>query len=297
MTGCSGGGPKTATRTGEEAAKPNPSRPDVGPGASGDTAPKAGDAAEAKVPALPKPNPEAFSIPAKGNGGWVSTRVDARDLAKNISKALSSLKGIEGETVTTLTTPGGHGQVRGKLKIQNERAYSIQFPVVQMMPAMKEARSNGKVKAVSTDQGVFPRKSRIDASLLAGNVRSGKLAENWARYFPQLVFSSLTDGKDVWQPLFAELADGHSGFKAEISQRTLDFRERKVSNFRLTAKRNPEAAKRFGPCEMEMVFDGERFLPVTIRMNFKDPKEGEYKVLWQTAWNFDRKFDPKDFAL
>lgn len=297
IAGCSGGPKKTASTSGEPKGTTVPTRPDTGPG---EPAPK--DSIDPKgvkppIPEMPKPDPERFVIPKTGEGGWKTAAVDGKTLAKNIGNALASLQGIEGESVATIKTPTGNGQVIGKVKVQNDKSFSIQYLVVDKMPAIKEVRSNGRLKSTSTPQGAFTSKGPITAKAPEAKLTNTQLAENWPRKFPQLVFLGLTDGKDPWTPLIDELLSGRAGFKTEIAERTLNYQGKKWSNYRLTAKRTAAAAKKYGPCEMEMVFDGKRYLPVTIRVNFKDPKEGEYQILWQTGWNFQKKFEPAEFAL
>lgn len=297
LSGCSGGAKKTASKSGEGTTAPLPSRPDTGPGD-----PLNAESADPKgpkppIPEMPKPDPTRFVIPKTGDNGWKSASVDGKQLADKIGKALATLQGTEGETVATIKTPTGNGQVIGKVKVQDSKSFSVQYLIVDEMPALKEVRSNGKLKATSTDQGSFPNKGPISVKAPESRLNSAQLANDWPRKFPQLVFLGLTDGKDPWKPLLDELLSGRSGFKTEIAERTMDYKGRKISNFRLTAKRTEAAAKELGPCEMEMVFDGKRFLPVTIRVNFEDPAEGKYQILWQTGWNFLKRFKPEEFAL
>lgn len=297
LSGCSGGAKKSASNSGGGTTAPLPSRPDVGPGnpLNGDSADPRGP--KPPIPEMPKPDPERFVIPKTGANGWKTAAVDGKELASKIGAALASLQGTEGETVATIKTPTGNGQVIGKVKVQDSKSFSIQYLIVDEMPALKEIRSNGKLKATSTDQGAFPKKGPVTAQTPESRLTSSQLASDWPRKFPQLVFLGLTDKKDPWKPLIDELLSGRSGFKTEIAERTMEYKGRKVSNYRLTAKRTEAAAKQYGPCEMEMVFDGKRFLPVTIRVNFEDPAEGKYQVLWQTGWNFLKKFKPEEFAL
>lgn len=297
IAGCSGGPKSTASATGETKGPTLPSRADSSPVAPAN--PNLADPGGPKnpIPEMPKPDPEKFVIPETGSGGWKSASVDGMALAKKVGSALASLKSTEGETVATIKTPVGNGQVRGKVKVQSPQAYSIQYLVVDEMPALKEARSNGKLRAISTDQGAFNNKKPAGTPLKSSVLSSRQLASNWHRDFPHLLFLGLTDKRDPWQPLLEELLSGRSGFETEVAERTLDFRGKKVSNFRVTAKRTAEMAKKLGPCEMEMVFDGQRFLPVTIRVNFEDPKDGKYQIVWQTGWNFQKSFKPEEFAL
>lgn len=243
------------------------------------------------------PSRKLYDIPPTGTQNWTASKLSGKELASKIGSAMRSMKGTYGRTISTIKTPTGTGQVTSEIKVQDNKVYSIQFMVIGVMPETGEVRADGKRRAFTGPNGAFKDRLPITVPSPEAKLSSNQIASNWPKRFPRLAFLGLTDAKDPWVPVISDLLSGKSGFKTEVSERVSDFRGRKLRNYRIVAKRSPAAAKTLGPCEIEMVFDGVRFLPVTMRVNTKYPKEGEFKVQWQSGWNFNQKFKPEDFRL
>lgn len=220
-----------------------------------------------------------------------------KELASKIGSAMKGLRATYGKTISTIKTPTGTGQVTSEVKIQDNRTYSIQFMVVGVMPEAGEIRADGKRRAITGPKGAFLERKPLSVPTPEANLSASQISSIWPKKFPRLTFLGLTDGKDPWGPVITDLAAGKGGFKTEISERTLDYQGKRWRSVRLIAKRTPAAAKTLGPCELEMVFDGVRYLPVTMRVTTKFPNEGEFRIQWQSGWNFNQKFKPEDFKL
>ena len=301
--GCSAPAKKT-TETGPVATKTAPE--------SMVTPPATSSAEPAKVPPMvdpktgkvdpnalkPKPGSrKLYEIPPTGTQNWMASKLSGKELASRIGSAMRSLKATYGKTISTIKTPSGTGQVTSEIKVQDAKVYSIQFMVIGLIPETGEVRSDGKKRAFTGPNGAFKDRLPITVPSPEAKLSSNQIASNWPKKFPRLAFLGLTDAKDPWMPVISDLLSGKSGFKTEVSERTMESRGMKVRNYRIVATRNPAAAKTLGPCEIEMVFDGIRFLPVTMRVNTKFPKEGEFKIQWQSGWNFNQKFRPEDFKI
>lgn len=245
----------------------------------------------------PPPDPIIFEVPKTGKGGWTITTVNGKDLAQRVGKAMATLKGTTARTLTTLTTPYGNGQIQTDIKIQDGETYSIQFPVLNKMPEQAETLADGTNKAYRNTSGRIDTKKPVHAKGPDAEIPPSQIARVWPREFPRLAYRGIVEGKDVWVPLINELNSPRSGFKTEISERTMDYKGQATRSYRLIATRTPAASKKLGPCEVEMVFDGRHYLPVTIRVNETVPKEGEFKIYWITHWLFKREFPNEDFKL
>jgi hypothetical protein len=255
---------------------------------------------EAEPPKLPeplKPDTKAFAVTPTGSGNWKKSAIAPSALAARVDKAFREMSKTEAEAVATIMTPTENGQVRNAIKVQDYKTFSIQTLRLEKEPGIFEIRADGSKKSFTGRNGTFEPAKPIGSQSPETKLTGRQMVEQWPRAFPRLAFLSLTEGKDSWGPYLKELASGRSGFTAEISERTIPFRGQMWTNYRVIAKRTKEAAKKLGPCEVEIVLDGRRNLPVTIRSNFTDPNGGSWKVLWQTGWNFDQSFDAKDFRL
>lgn len=304
--GCSSPAKKT-TESGPVATKTAPEPEATPPAASNTEPPKAPPIVDPKTGKVdPKaikpiaPSRKLYDIPPTGTQNWTASKLSGKELASKIGSAMRTMKATYGRTVATIKTPtggGGTGQVTSEIKVQDAKVYSIQYMVIGIMPETGEVRADGKRRAFTGPNGAIKDRLPISVPSPEAKLSSSQIASSWPKKFPRLAFLGLTDAKDPWMPVISDLVSGRSGFKAEVSERSIDFRGRKVRNYRITAKRNPAAAKELGPCEIEMVFDGTRYLPVTIRVISTVPKEGEYKIQWQSGWNFNQKFRPEDFKI
>jgi len=296
--------PKNTTETGPVPTNAAPATGPTPPAASNAEPPKVSPTVDPKTGKVdPKalaakpPSRKLYEIPPTGTQNWTASKLSGKELASKIGSAMSSLRATYGKTISTIKTPIGTGQVTSEIKIQDNKTYSIQFPVVGTMPETGEIRSDGKRRAFTGPNGAFKDRFPINVPSPEAKLGTSQISSSWPKRFPRLAFLGLTDAKDPWLPVISDLVSGKSGFKTEVSERISDFRGRKLRNYRIVAKRTAAAAKTLGPCEIEMVFDGVRYLPVTMRVNTKFPKEGEFKIQWQSGWNFNQKFKPEDFKI
>lgn len=306
--GCSKPPAKTGSATPEtkdganpplaNSADPGTTNPDPGTASpNAPTTPPTPPKAGGTPPTLPTLNTKRFDIPKTGEGNWKTGGIAGTDLAARIGKAIQTMKGVEGKSRTVLKTPAGNGMVQSDVKIQDGKTYVIQFPVIKDLPEAGEIRANGRVRASRNGEGKLGPQKPVATKAPEAALPPAKIAANWPKEFPRLAFLGLTDGKDAWKPLLEQLTSGKAGFNTEISKRTMEYKKRQITSYRVVARRTPAAEKKLGPCEMEMVFDGMRYLPVTIRVNMTDPKGHEWKVLWQAGWNFQKTFKPAEFAM
>lgn len=269
------------------APNPNPTPTPAEPG-------KATPPAEPKTPATPPKDRYAIAEPK--TEGWTPTQRRLDDLAKRVAQTVGNMKGIYGESVTSLKTPEGSGQVQSYYKVRDNKAFVVNFPIVRGVPTRGEVRADGKQRVVK-ETGAYSRPAPVGTPTVQTALNSREVVQRWPKEFGRLMFLNLTDGRDAWGPVLAGLGRGEGGFQTTVEERSMQWQGRTVRNYRVRAVRSAEAAKRLGPCEMEMVFDGERFLPVTVRVDMKDPNGQPWRIEWSGAWSWTRPIDPKELAL
>jgi hypothetical protein len=258
-----------------------------------------------KVPLVADLEPKFSEVPKTGTRDWKPSTLSASALADRVGTALKSLRNTSATTVATIKTSvpgeqsaGGIGRVTSAVKVRDDKVYSIEFPVIAVMPETGVMKADGSKRGFSgPNGGGISSKTPIATPAPEASWNQAALLKNWPTAFPKLAFMGLTDGKDPWAPVIRGLHSGNDGFKTTVSERVIRFRGKDVRNYRIVAERTPAAAKALGPCQIEMVFDGARYLPVTIRVNALQPKKAEFHILWQASWNFRQTFQPKDFAF
>lgn len=204
------------------------------------------------------------------------------------------MRGVAGEAVSYVKTPEGNANARSVYKIQDPKRFRVDFLAVKELPSTAMLLANGTTKREIT-LGEPVKSLAVGARSPVAQLPPSKMLERWPREFSRLMFLNLTDGADAWTPVLSALSRGEEGFRTSVEERTVPFRGKQVKSVRVRAVRNAEAAKRLGACEMEMVFDAERYLPVTVRVISSDTKGKPWQLQWSAGWNFNQKFHPEEF--
>lgn len=278
--GCGGGKNKTgvAGPVAESTVKPAPG-PEAPP--TGETPPKN---VEVEVP----------PIPAKNTKGWASGKLDAVELAAKMDAAMKGLRNVTITATVVGKTP------EGKLmpstfpgEIQNDRTFRISYlRLSEGVPTTGIVTADGSKLVVLGEGGLSsPRKL---GSSPKRDVE--KLVEEWPQSFPSKVFDTLIEGGAYWSTLVGGWQRGTQGFKLSMEERETPSRGRKVKNYRVVAERSvPGPGKRV---EMvELVVDGQIFLPVTIRSHSWDARGREYQFQWSAEWKNNQKLDAAKFRI
>jgi hypothetical protein len=134
---------------------------------------------------------------------------------------------------------------------------------------------------------------RLPAAKLKGDTLVGLFEIDFSR----LAFQGLTEGVDAWRDIIGGWSKGANGYKATIEQRTMKYQGRDVLSYRIHAQRTAAAAKKYGASAVEVVIDGRRFLPVTIRVVRTDTKGKSWLAQWQAAYRFNQTIRPDEMQL
>lgn len=297
--GCSGGDRKepakeeaTASTSGEpktwpavppgKGNKPDPAKPDP------------------KGPAPFKPGPAPpmgkVSIPETDTKGWKASGMAPKDLAQKVNGAIAGLTDTLCTARVFMKTPAGQARAGAIHKIQDSQHFRLDYFSPKGLP--DNARGFILADGVRKRQitlGSDPKIVPIDKPLPDSGIKPAEVLQRWPQDFSRMMMLSLTDKVDPWSPLIQSLAKGEGGFKTTIEQRSLQYKGRTVNSYRVFAKRSDAMAKKLGACELEMVIDARRFLPVTIRVKSQDKSGRDWDQQWSAAWDFRKKFVKKDF--
>lgn len=271
---------------------------DPKPGAVGSNSPKPG--VDSPIPEGLLPTPPEFADPStpppKGSNGWTKTELAAARLAEDVGDAMSNLQGVYGEARTVIKTAAGSGQHKGVIRIADAKHFQVDYFVGKESPSSASLKSDGTTKASFSGKGVTDQ-APVGTAGSDAKLTDKELVEKWPFEFSRLMFRGLVDGKDAWKPVLMGLARGESGFETTIEEREKKVGDKTVRNFRVLAVRSASSVKKLGECTIEMVFDADRKLPVTIRIDRKDANGNPYRLHWSAGWNFNQKFDAKVFQF
>lgn len=284
LSGC-GGGQKAAQRGPAPAEPPTPAPGAPNPDGASSAPPKNPlENAKVDVPAIPKKNTE----------GWASgDKVSPREIAARMDQAMRSLRNVRMVATVVGKTPKGRILPSTfPAEIQDARTFRIHYLRLRDgEPTTGIATANGSKLVELTDGGMSTPRA------VAGSPKRDmeKFVEAWPRSFPSDVFDGLIDGGDFWTSLVGAWERGVQGYKLTVEERTTPYQNKQVRNVRFVAER-PMPGPGGRVETVELVVDGQIFLPVTIRAHTWGPK-GEWEYQWSAEWKNNQKLDASSFKI
>ena len=329
VIGCGSPDPKIASDSKEpstpSAATTTPSAPDRGKSTKSDTKPDAAPAkAEAASPSLPpkadnlvpvvngKPRPDIAAtgltgaveqakkmdkvqVPQLDQSDWHSSDRTPVQIANLADSAVASLKGAAAESSMQVKNAAGIGQTLSHALVQDPSHYSIEYiELVSGEPHTMIAKADGKRRGVliaSTfvKQGGWLAKAPVGdkGSISVGN----PLVAQWPTQFPRLAFAPLTESQGSFSAYLSALSSKAGGYTVKSEKRVVPFNGRVYTSYRILAQQAATGTR------IEMVFDGNYNLPVTIRASLHPAKGKPSDMLWGTRWKFHQSIPAKTFEM
>lgn len=236
--------------------------------------------------AVPDPKPVA---PA-GAGGWRPAKMSLKDFGAKLGGRIAQVKGVEGKALVRIKTPEGEGNMELKYAFATPTKYRFEYVEPSLIPSRAIVISNGVQKVE------FKHKKFGQPVPIASPLGSGSAAPNeWIRSFSRLMFVRLTDNRDSLGEL-VKLLTADKGMTVNVEERTLERNGKKVHNYRIRVERTPAAAAKAGPMRFEIVVDGARWMPVTVRTESGSDKK-LWKYEWSCGWNFGKTFPEENFII
>lgn len=238
-----------------------------------------------------------LQIPAKGTNGWVNTTKTAGELAALADKSMMILNDAGFDAFVTLNVEKGRGMSRVHGDIANKSKYRIQYESwAGDHPGVILVVSNGTTMYTDHDSVLETgNKSPVRVPIRASSPGSGlKLLNGWLTDMPAYVTGWYRFMAPVYAPLVDQLMDPANQFKVTVEKRVTPYEGQLVTNYRILATREPDST--MGYAELEIVLDGERFLPVTVRSRYRFPGAGPNEMMWSGHW-FPQTVPSKKFQL
>lgn len=242
------------------------------------------------------PSPAFVTIPGKGTERWKSTAMKADVLAKRMAAAVKNLKGVKADLLIDVQTPLGQGRFLSPsvaLKIGDSTHYRIDYVVIQAQPFSCSIVNDGMMRKVRLDDKIIPIKG-IGPFGVAAGAKGATLVRLFEMDYSRMAFQGLTEGIDAWEPLLASWMQGVDGFQVRVEERTMEYQKHKFHHYRIVATRTGEMVKKLGPSQFEIVVDGDRFLPTTIKNVRKDNKGKSWQSQWAVVYRFHQNVTRAD---
>jgi len=228
-----------------------------------------------------------FSIPAPRTNDFHAANTPLTDLGTKMDEAALNTKEALGEAETSMEVGGAQLTGKSKIKLQDSKTFAIEFYSRFTEATLNRIVSDGQTKAV-----YFKDSWKLvgDAGSPDGDLGPAELAK-WPGDFSRAMFSEYETGKRTWGPLLRAWSNGEGGFKATVEEKKAVVLGKERSIYQVLATRKSDGA------QVQIVVDGERFLPVTVRTLVKNSKGGLDKVQWSAKWSFGGHHDPSDFVI
>ncbi|MFN3730146.1 MAG: hypothetical protein ACK4XJ_10575 [Fimbriimonadaceae bacterium] len=235
-----------------------------------------------------------FEVPEPGTQGWKTSGLSAAELGKRLDQAVAELADSEVRGVLTLRDFGGQsGQAALRQELHRDAIYRMEF--VDMRKGFDKyiVVSDGKrqARAVNGDWGapVAAPKPNSKKAEPAAIVRA------WEREFPRLVFEARHSGSGSLAALGEGLDKGLDGFTRVVEERTITYNNIPKKFYRIIASKKGKSANE--STVYEIVVDGSRFLPVTLKANTTNAEGKAYRAQYQIGYEFGKQQSVSEFNL
>lgn len=268
--------------------------PGPAPVAQGNPAP---EPAPGTAPDPSKPSAvEAAEVPPiapRGNGGWAEVKLSPTDVAGKMDAAMKGLKNVT--CIATLVGSTPNGKIMPSTfpaYIKDAKTFRISYMKLDAgVPLTGMATADGTYTVQLKEGGMTTPRKLANTGAWDGKA----LVAGWPTNFAEHVFDGLAVRNGLWTALVQGWMSGAGGYRLSIEERVTPFQGRNVKNYRYVAERPTGQGGKNE--QVEVVVDGQIFLPVTIRTVGYDAKGRETKVQWSGDWKNNQILDPKLFAI
>lgn len=222
-----------------------------------------------------------------GSHGYKPSVSKMESIGDKMDVALKETKNAWGKVDTRALVDGAQLTGKASWKIRDKDEYMIEFYDPKTRAGMNRVIASGGRRVL-----YFNEKW---AELPPPDKSGPGLNEDSVAVLPtlqlRLMLANFEHGGKVWGPIMRGLSKGTAGFKSTIEEQKMKILGKDRTLYRVLANRANDGAS------IEIVVDGESYLPVTLRTISKDSKGGQNTVLWTCLWNFGGAFKDDEFLI
>ncbi len=301
-TGSTSGSGSTGGSTGSQSSTGNNPRdtvpPSNGPSALGQNSPVQPEHTPV-IPIIPyKKGPlKNLAISAKGTNGWVPCHKSADQLAQEADRSMKILDNAAYDGVISLNIEKGRGVTQVHGAIEDGHKFHAQYETwAGDHPAVVLVVSDGVNRYTDRDKklGVGDKMATREVLHSQSPGSGAQLLRDWLTDMPAYVTGWYRFQANVYQPLIQELQNPANQFKVVAEKRVTPYQGQLVTDYRILATRSPSS--QLGYAELEIILDGDRFLPVTVRSRYRFPGKGPNEMMWSAHW-FPKMNPPSLFEV
>jgi hypothetical protein len=265
------------------------------PGGNAPGNPAPGNNAPGNLPANAPPAKYDLKIPEQtlavaptGQEGWrAQPESKAVQVGRQVDTALRDLKGAWADTRIVMEGPDGELVGNGFMKVADRKKFHIRYSLPRTRGSLNILLGDGTQRALKEEEGF--RKLPAFADPTTATVTGADLPTILSEV-PALPNRIFERDQNVFESLLKHLQDDPS-FKVVVEETTTRVADEERPLVRIVAERTGD-----NPATFEIVVDGKRNLPLTLR-SISRIDGGTLKVMWTGQWRFGGTFAENEFRV
>ncbi len=256
---------------------------------AGATATKPGTPQTPSTPQGPKPSTtpqeRPYEVTKPGTGGWKPAPVsDWKVFANSADAAVPDASNLYGEGDLFVDTAQGKGNITAYFNYGDSKNYHLEFQEITD-PTQTRAMISSAGKRIWVADG----KPTVGSLEMPGNA---DLLKGWKQGLTRFVTTNWATGQPVWAPLWTTLFDPTGPMQSTFERQTVKNDGRSMEFVRVVAtdRKNPNVM-------WEFRFDGNRKLPITLKVSDLDAQGRPWNVQWNLRWSFNKGVDRSKFTV
>lgn len=259
-----------------------------------------------KTPSVATPRGTATNPFKKRIGEpWIGSSASAIEIAKRVDAKMASLTNMRADSSYVLGVTKGQANGTVRAEIVNRSKFNIQYPtVVNGIPKIAAFRADGsRVHERTLTQAKGSNEGKVVWQLLRSAAKPAPkpgtaLVQRLSTELSRTIFGGHIDGGTPFTTVVAALSKGMGGYKVRVEERSTKVGQRVIRNYSIIAERTPEAAAKLGGSRIDMVFDRDLYLPVTVRVTQKVAGQAHTNgTMWTTHWHSGQTFPAESFKV
>ncbi|MBN8690133.1 MAG: hypothetical protein J0L72_04980 [Armatimonadetes bacterium] len=226
---------------------------------------------------------EAIAIRKPGTDGWKTVDQDIIELASKVDGSIAKMTKVGGKFDLLVKNSSISGMTNGTINILSKDKFSVDYfltsdPTIicRLVRYGDKKRKMELGKWGQSEPAATPSQPKLTAL-------------DFEEVYSREIFAPLYRGTGFWSPALQALSKEGMTFKSDTKE--MEVWGEKRPFYRIIGTRKGK-----GLTGLEIVIDGGRFVPLTIRTTGIDSKGQNRSSEWRGLWGFDQKVNEKQIA-
>ncbi len=230
--------------------------------------------------------PGTFDVKAPKSDGWSEASSDLVELGRRMDQAMLGLREVRAAVQANYEVRGDQLSGRAAWRIRNTDVFHVEYYLPETKGTLNRLVSDGTSRAE-----YFRNEWRRPVPPPSAPL-SDQAAADWPLQSMRLALGTYLGSPGQWERVFSAWKAGKGGVKATVERRTQTVRGEERTVFRVLATTSTG-----GATTTEVLIDGKRYLPGSLRFDRTRPDGAKDRLMWSIEWGFGGKHEARDFAV